>query len=109
MSNLLISFYAEDVMLNRSNVIRIKPKAWIGKDYFAMQTLLEQVPSASILEWKEKGLEIKPEKVGKDETVFKSVLKYIASNPEEYKYARRKERSEFLSSLTNNIYLEYFY
>ncbi|RYY50220.1 MAG: peptidase M48 Ste24p, partial [Chitinophagaceae bacterium] len=55
MSNLLISFYAEDVMLNRSNVIRIKPKAWIGKDYFSLQTLLEQVPSASIVDWKDKG------------------------------------------------------
>ena len=109
MSNLLISFYAEDAMLNRSNVVRVKPKAWIGKNYFAMQTLLEQIPSASIAEWKQKGMEIKPEKVGKDETAFKSVLKSVASNPEEYKYARKKERSEFLNSLSNNIYSEYFY
>ena len=109
MSNLLISFYAEDVMLNRSNVVRVKPKVWIGKDYFSMQTLLEQVPSASIVEWKQKGMEMKPENVGKDETAFKSVLKSVASNPEEYKYARKKVRSEFLNSLSNNIYLEYFY
>lgn len=109
MSNLLISFYAEDVMLNRSNVIRIKPKAWIGKDYFAMQTLLEQIPSASIEEWKQKGIEIKPAKIGKDETVFKTVLKSVASNPEEYKYSRKKERNELLNPLSNNIYAEYFY
>ncbi len=96
-------------MLNRSNVIRVKPKAWIGKDYFAMQTLLEQVPAASIAEWKQKGMDIKTENIGKDELAFKSVLKSVAINAEEYKYARKKDKAGFLSPLENNIYLEYFY
>ncbi|MFT3979649.1 MAG: M48 family metalloprotease [Ferruginibacter sp.] len=109
MSNLLLSFYAEDAMLNRSNVIRVKPKAWIGKDYFAMQTMLEQVPSASITEWEKAAKAIKTEKLGKDETVFRNVLKSVAINPEEYKYARKKERASFLAPVENTIYAEYFY
>lgn len=110
MSNLLLSFYAEDAMLNRSNVVRIKPKAWIGKDYFSLQTLLEQVPVASLGEWEKKGKEIaNNSKLGKDEIAFRNLLKSVAVNPDEYKYARKKERASFLSGVENNIYAEYFY
>jgi hypothetical protein len=109
MGNLLVSFYAEDVMLNRSNVIRVKPKSWIGKDYFALQSMLEQVPAANLVEWEKKGLDIQTGKLSKDETAFRSVLKSVAINPEEYKYAKSKERAAFLAPLENTIYAEYFY
>ena len=44
LSNIVAGFYYSDRMLNRFNAIGVVPKEIISKDYYALQTLLEQIP-----------------------------------------------------------------
>ena len=47
-SNIFYGLYYADRHLNRFNAIGIIPKEYISRDYYALQTLLEQIPSESI-------------------------------------------------------------
>ena len=47
-SNIFYSLYFEDRRLNRFNAIGIIPKEYISRDYYALQTLLEQMPRESL-------------------------------------------------------------
>ncbi|HLZ88521.1 MAG TPA: M48 family metallopeptidase [Puia sp.] len=44
LSNCFAGLYYSDRMLNRFNAIGVVPKEIISKDYYALQTLLEQIP-----------------------------------------------------------------
>jgi Zn-dependent protease with chaperone function len=44
LSNIFAGLYYSDRMLNRFNAIGVVPKEVISKDYYALQTLLEQIP-----------------------------------------------------------------
>lgn len=107
-TNVLISLYAEDVMLNRSNVIKVKPKEYIGKDYYALQTMLEQVTADDLNTIKNTALQYEIANLGDDEKKFRSVLKSLAANPEEYKYSKKDKKKEYQERLTKTIYFEYF-
>jgi Zn-dependent protease with chaperone function len=47
-SNIFYGMYYADRHLNRFNAIGIIPKEYISRDYYALQTLLEQIPSESL-------------------------------------------------------------
>lgn len=49
LSNIFASLYYSDRELNRFNAIGVTPKEYISKDYYALQTLLEQMPRESLL------------------------------------------------------------
>ena len=44
LSNIFAGLYYSDRMLNRFNAIGVVPKEVISKDYYSLQTLLEQIP-----------------------------------------------------------------
>jgi len=44
LSNIFAGLYYSDRMLNRFNAIGVMPKEIISKEYYALQTLLEQIP-----------------------------------------------------------------
>jgi peptidase M48-like protein len=48
LSNVFAGLYYSDRMLNRFNAIGVTPKEYISKDYYALQTLLEQMPRESL-------------------------------------------------------------
>ncbi len=47
-SNIFYGLYYADRQLNRFNAIGIIPKEYISRDYYALQTLLEQIPRESL-------------------------------------------------------------
>lgn len=47
-SNVFYGLYYADRQLNRFNAIGIVPKEYISRDYYALQTLLEQMPRESL-------------------------------------------------------------
>ncbi|MGN6533515.1 MAG: M48 family metalloprotease, partial [Ginsengibacter sp.] len=46
--NILAGLYYSNKQLNRFNAIGIKPKEFISKNYYELQNLLEQIPSADL-------------------------------------------------------------
>jgi hypothetical protein len=48
LSNIFAGLYYSDRELNRFNAIGVTPKEYISKDYYALQTLLEQMPRESL-------------------------------------------------------------
>jgi hypothetical protein len=50
LSNVFAGLYYSDRELNRFNAIGITQKEYISKDYYALQTLLEQIPRESLVE-----------------------------------------------------------
>jgi len=50
LSNIFACLYYSDRELNRFNAIGVTPKEYICKDYYGLQTMLEQIPRESLLE-----------------------------------------------------------
>ncbi len=50
MYNVLQGLYYSSRQLNRFNAVGIKPKEYISKDYYELQTFLEQIPSGKLEE-----------------------------------------------------------
>lgn len=50
LSNIFAGLYYSDRMLNRFNAIGVMPKEYISRDYYALQTLLEQMPRESLMQ-----------------------------------------------------------
>lgn len=107
-TNIIISLYNEDAMLNRSNVIRIKPKEYIGREYYALQTMLEQVTTDDLAILKNNAMQYPISNMGAEESAFKGVLKSISLNPEEYKYSKKEKKKEYAGKLLKTIYFDYF-
>lgn len=108
-TNILISLYNEDIMLNRSNVINIKPKEYIGKDYYSLQNYFEQMPGEELDKVKGDALKFPLNNISSSEKEFRSILKNISADPQNYKYANKTYKKEIFKTLENNIYAEYFY
>lgn len=108
-TNILISLYNEDAMLNRSNVIRIKPKEYIGKDYYSLQNYFEQLPAEELDKVKTEALKFPLKNLSSSEKAFRTILRDISADPQNYKYANKTYKKEIFKTLENNIYAEYFY
>ncbi|HXB94787.1 MAG TPA: M48 family metalloprotease [Puia sp.] len=50
LSNIFAGLYYSDRELNRFNAIGVTPKEYISRDYYSLQTLLEQMPRESLME-----------------------------------------------------------
>jgi hypothetical protein len=50
LSNIFAGLYYSDRMLNRFNAIGVMQKEYISKEYYALQTLLEQIPRESLMQ-----------------------------------------------------------
>ena len=50
LSNIFAGLYYSDRMLNRFNAIGVIPKEYISRDYYSLQTLLEQMPRESLMQ-----------------------------------------------------------
>jgi Zn-dependent protease with chaperone function len=50
LSNIFAGLYYSDRMLNRFNAIGVLPKEYISRDYYSLQTLLEQMPRESLMQ-----------------------------------------------------------
>jgi hypothetical protein len=108
-TNILISLYNEDAMLNRSNVINIKPKEYIGKDYYSLQNYFEQLPAEELDKVKSEALKFPLKNISSTEKEFRSILSDVSNNPQNFKYANKTYKKEIFKTLENNIYAEYFY
>ena len=50
LSNIFAGLYYSDRMLNRFNAIGVMQKEYISRDYYSLQTLLEQIPRESLMQ-----------------------------------------------------------
>ena len=50
LSNIFAGLYYSDRMLNRFNAIGVMQKEYISREYYALQTLLEQIPRESLVQ-----------------------------------------------------------
>ncbi len=50
LSNIFAGLYYSDRMLNRFNAIGVMQKEYISKEYYALQTLLEQIPRENLVQ-----------------------------------------------------------
>ena len=107
-TNIIISLYIEDVMLNRSNAINIKSKEYIGKDYYSLQNYFEQISPGDLEKLKNEVLKVSVPFPSKDEGNFRRILKDVSADPNKFKYANKKYKKEIFTDLENNIYAEYF-
>ncbi len=107
-TNILISLYIEDVMLNRSNAINIKQKEYIGKDYYALQNYFEQISPDDLEILKNEVMKFSVQFPSKDEGNFRRALKEVSADPNKFKYANKKYKKELFTGLEDNIYGEYF-
>ena len=106
--SIFADLYFHDHELHRFNAIGIKPKEYISKDYYLLQTLLEKVPAEDLREyctslrqaafWGQRPDDEKA--LGK----FLTALPAAGENPEK---ARRSSAEEYIGSYATSMYCEF--
>ncbi|MFZ1800367.1 MAG: M48 family metalloprotease [Chitinophagaceae bacterium] len=105
--NIFAALYLADKNLARFNSIGVAPKELISKDYFATQTMLEQIP-ASQLESDVKIMSALPfwSAASVDSRGFKAFLTSLISGEEVSKKQQALYSKEFLADYPVSIYAE---
>ena len=105
--NIFAGLYYADKNLARFNSIGVVPKELISKDYFATQTLLEQIPAAQ-LESDVKKMASLPfwSAASLDSRGFKTFLTSLISGDDVSKKQQSIYSKEFLANYPNSIFAE---
>ena len=108
LSNIFAGLYYSDRMLNRFNAIGVMQKEYISKEYYALQTLLEQIPrenhvqSCKILQdegfWK---------KLPPAEKDMKTFVFTLALDPDSSDKNKARAARLFSSGNANSMYCEF--
>ena len=105
--NIFAGLYYADKKLARFNSIGVVPKELISKDYYATQTLLEQIPAAQ-LESDVKTMGALPfwSAASVDSRGFKTFLTGLISRDDMSKKQQELSSKEFLANYPTSIYAE---
>ncbi len=105
--NIFAGLYYADKKLARFNSIGVVPKELISKDYYATQTLLEQIPAAQ-LESDVKMIGTLPfwSVASVDSKGFKTFLTSVLSGDDVSKKQQQLYSKEFLANYPTSIYAE---
>ena len=107
LSNVFAGLYYSDRMLNRFNAIGVVPKEVISKDYYALQTLLEQIPRDHL---KQACLTLQDEGFWKnmpaEEKSLKSFVFTLALDPDDSDKNKARAARLFSTGNANSMYCE---
>jgi hypothetical protein len=107
-SNIFSSLYYSDRQLNRFNAIGITPKEYISKDYYELQTMLEQMPRESLEQY------CKTLQGGSfwsamtpAEKALKDLLGTLALGPDISDKIKSRSAKEFIANNSASLYCEF--
>ncbi len=108
-SNIFYGLYYADRQLNRFNAIGIIPKEYISRDYYALQTLLEQIPRESLRQSCDTfGKEAFWTNLTGPERNLKDLLNRMALNTDELNQKQlAKVAQEFTTDNASSMYCEF--
>ena len=108
LSNIFAGLYYSDRMLNRFNAIGVMQKEYISRDYYSLQTLLEQIPRESLMQtckilqdegfWKN---------MPTAEKSLKSFVFTLALDPDSSDKNRARAAHLFSTGNANSMYCEF--
>ena len=108
LSNIFAGLYYSDRMLNRFNAIGVIPKEYISKDYYALQTLLEQMPRESLMQTcrilQDEGFWHNMPGAEKD---LKTLVFTLALDPDSSDRNKARAAHLFASGNANSMYCEF--
>ena len=108
LSNIFAGLYYSDRMLNRFNAIGVIPKEYISKDYYALQTLLEQMPRESLMQTcrilQDEGFWRNMPGAEKD---LKALVFTLALDPDSSDRNKARAAHVFASGNANSMYCEF--
>ena len=107
-SNVFTGLLFADRKLARFNAIGVMPKEYISKDYYGLQTMLEQIPRDNLTTWCQ-GLQAQGfwKALPPAEKDLKPLFYAIALDPEESDNHRKQAAKAFFSSDGSSMYCEF--
>lgn len=106
--NIFAGLYYNDRELHRFNAIGITPKEYISKDYYQLQTMLEQMPSENLKQYcstlQNAGFWASRSTDEKDLKNFITGLSAESPNPDK---ARRNSAADFINNNSTSMYCEF--
>jgi hypothetical protein len=108
-SNIFYGLYYADRQLNRFNAIGIIPKEYISRDYYALQTLLEQIPRDNLRQSCETfGKEAFWTSLPGPERNFKDLMNIMTLDTEDLTQKQlAKAAHDFTTGNANSMYCEF--
>ena len=108
MFNIFSGLYYSDKQLNRFNAIGVKPKEFISKDYFELQSMLEQMPKESLGQYCSQLKNIPSwNNMSSDAKAFKILMSTLNSEDELSERIKENSGKEFLENHPNSMYCEF--
>jgi len=106
--NIFSGLYYADKQLNRFNAIGVTQKEFISKEYYELQTLLEQVPREN-LEQICKQLQNAAfwQKMGNDSKGVKTLFNTLNFDPEASDRAKERTARDFIETNSSSMYCEF--
>jgi hypothetical protein len=107
-SNIFYSLFYSDRQLNRFNAIGIMPKEYISRDYYGLQTTLEQMPRETLRQYCETfGSEAFWSSLSGPEKGLKELLYTLALDPDDSERNKAKAAHAFASDNNSSMYYEF--
>lgn len=108
MFNIFSGLYYSDKQLNRFNAIGVKPKEFISKEYFELQSMLEQMPKESLGQYCSQLKNISSwNNMSSDAKAFKILMNTLNSEDELSERIKENSGKEFLENHPNSMYCEF--
>jgi hypothetical protein len=107
-SNVFTALLFADHKLARFNAIGVMPKEYISKDYYGLQTMLEQMPRESLTAWTQ-SLQGQGfwKTLPQPEKELKPLFYAIALDPEDSDKNRKQAAKAFFAENGNSMYCEF--
>ena len=107
-NNIFSGLFYADRELHRFNSIGVTPKEYISRDYYQLQTMLEQMPRESLEQYcKTLQNETFWNKVSPAEKALKSLLYTLTSDPDDSDKRKARAAKEFTSNNSVSMYCEF--
>jgi hypothetical protein len=107
-SNIFYGLFYSDRQLNRFNAIGIMPKEYISRDYYALQTTLEQMPRETLRQYCETfRTEAFWTSLPGPEKGLKELLYTLALDPDDSERNKAKAAHTFASDNNSSMYYEF--
>jgi hypothetical protein len=106
--NIFAGLYYQDKDLHRFNAIGIKPKEYISKEYYQLQTMLEQTPTDNLRQYCNalQQAAFWSDRPG-DEKAMKDFLAALLATGDNAEKARRNSAKAFISGNSTSMYCEF--
>jgi len=106
--NIFSGLYYSDQQLNRFNVIAVKQKEYISKDYYELQNMLEQIPKESLEQYC-KQLQNAPfwAAMNSDAKALKPLMNSINFETDISAKSKENAAKDYIANYPNSMYCEF--